>query len=185
MRRCTRTGLGHGGVTLLLAMCSFATAAHAVSPPSGVVVPVFSIAKSENKNQVQYVVRLDEHCAPVGAAPVSGYWRMFEEGPLRTAPILPREARAYGLASQTVLVRGVSGGQVRVVLNALSGRPMTIEGSRGSDGGCRALAIVTIAGAPAHLFNVFVQLKWDGVEYLLLRGWSMDGLRVVTERLTG
>ena len=164
-------------------MSSFSTAARAVSPPSG-VVPVFSIAKSENKNQVQYVVQLDEHCAPAGVAPVAAYWRMLEEGPLRTAPILPREVRAYGLASQTVLVRGVGGGQVRVALNALPGRPITIEGSRGSDGACRALAIVTIAGAPAHLFNVFVQLKWDGIDYLLLRGWSMDGLHVVTERLT-
>ncbi len=44
------------------------------------LVPVFSIAKSENKNQVQYVVRLDAHCAPVGPAPVFAYWRMLEKG---------------------------------------------------------------------------------------------------------
>jgi len=63
-------------------------------------------------------------------------------------------------------------------------RPVTIETSRGSDGACRGLATASIAGAPAHLFNVYVHLKWDGVDYLLLQGWSMDGSHVVRERLT-
>jgi hypothetical protein len=37
------------------------------------------------------------------------------------------------------------------------------------------------AGTPVHLFNVYVHLKWDGVDYLLLQGWSMDGSHVVRE----
>jgi hypothetical protein len=45
----------------------------------------------------------------------------------------------------------------------------------------RALATASIAGAPAHLFNVYVHLKWDGVDYMLLQGWSLDGSRVVRE----
>jgi Domain of unknown function (DUF4833) len=68
--------------------------------PGGSFIPVFSIAKSENKNQVQYVVRVDDHCAPSGPAPMSAYWRMLDTGPTQTAPILDREVRAYGLASQ-------------------------------------------------------------------------------------
>jgi len=171
-------------IPALVALASFATAARADPPSRGGMVPVFSIAKSENRNQVQYVIRLDDGCAPVGAAPVSAYWRMLEDGPTKTAPILQREVRAYGLASQTIVTRDASGGTVRIALNALPSRPMTVVTSRGSDGACRALAVMPIAGAPAHLFNVFVHIKWDGVDYLLLRGWSMDGSRVVSEKIS-
>jgi Domain of unknown function (DUF4833) len=170
---------------LFVVLGSYATGAGAVSPQaSGSVIPLFSIAKSENKNQVQYVVRVDDRCAPAGQAPVTAYWRMLERGPTQTEPILPREVRAYGVANQALVTRDEGGGQVRVVLNALPGRPMTVVTSRASDGSCRAVANMSIAGAPAHLFNVYVKLKWDGVDYLLLRGWSMDGSQAVTERLT-
>jgi hypothetical protein len=175
-------------IPLLVALVScasyalYAVAARAGSPvPAGSSIAVFSIAKSENKNQVQYVIRVDDHCAPVGPAPVSAYWRMLEKGPAETAPILAREVRAYGLASQAVVAKDASGGQTRVVLTALPGRPLTIATSRASDGTCRALTTATVAGAPAHLFNVYVHLKWDGVDYLLLQGWSMDGSRVLRE----
>jgi len=169
---------------LLAALALRATTASADQPPPAErVVPVFTIAKSENKNQVQYVVHLDDRCAPVGPAPVSAYWRMLESGPTQTAPILPREVRAYGLESQAVVASTADGGQVRAALKALPNRPVTIETSRGSDGQCRALATVPIAGTPAHVFNVYVHLKWDGIDYLLLQGWSMDGSHVVRETL--
>jgi hypothetical protein len=170
-------------VPLCAALCAFASTAGAEGPSRGSTVAVFSIAKSENKNQVQYVIRLDDDCVPVGEAPVSAYWRMLEEGPTQTAPILPREVRAYGLASQNVVARGPGGGTVRIALNALPGRPMTIATSHARDG-CRALALMPISGVPAHLFNVYVHLKWDGVDYLLLRGWSADGSHVATEKIS-
>src|ERR1700722_1857962 len=117
---------GVRSIPLLVALVScasyalYAVAASAGSPvPAGSSVAVFSIAKSENKNQVQYVIRVDDHCAPVGPAPVSAYWRMLEKGPAETAPILAREVRAYGLASQAVVGKDASGGQTRVVLTAL------------------------------------------------------------------
>jgi hypothetical protein len=174
----------------LAALQSYAGRASADSPlPSepkatpGTLVPVFSIAKSENRNQVEYVVLVDDHCAPRGPTPVSAHWRMFERGPMATEPILPVEVAAYGLASESVIARDASGGQVRVVLRALTSRPLIVETSRGSDGACRALAHVSIAGAPANLFNVYVHLRWDGLDYLLLQGWSPDGSHVVREKL--
>ncbi len=169
---------------LLVALCSYAAAAPANPPsPVGTSVAVFSIAKSENRNQVQYVVRVDDHCAPVGPDAVSAYWRLLEKGPAQTGPLLPRELRAYGLASQD-LANGASGPQVHAVLRALPRRPLYITTSRGSDGACHALATVSIAGEPSHLFNVYVHLKWDGVDYVLLQGWSMDGSRVIREKVT-
>ena len=71
---------------LLFALGSYARAADGDPPPAGgLSVALFSIAKSENRNQVQFVVRVDKRCAPVGTAPVSAYWRLLEKGPTQTA----------------------------------------------------------------------------------------------------
>jgi hypothetical protein len=171
-------------VALLVSLFRAGAAGGGDSPAPDTFVPVFSIAKSENRNQVQYVVRVDARCAPAGPAPVSAYWRMLEKGPAQTAPLLPREVSAYGLARQEVLASDANGGRLVAVLRALPHRPLDIVTSRGPDGTCRALATTSIAGAPSHLFNVYVRLKWDGVDYLLLQGWSIDGTRVVREKVT-
>jgi hypothetical protein len=143
-------------------------------------VPIFAIRKSENRNEVQYVVRVDESCSPLGDAPAWAYWRMLEVGPTRTEWLLPRELSAYGLAGQWVRERG----RVGLVLRAVPSRPIVVETSRGTDGQCRAVATATIAGAPARLYGVFVMLRWPvGVDYLLLQGWSLDGAHAVSERL--
>lgn len=184
MGKLMRHSWATAALVALVPLDSYATTAAADQPPaSGAFVPAFSIAKSENKNQVQYVVRVDDQCTPIGPAPVSAYWRMLESGPTQTAPILPREVVAYGLASQAVVANATSGTAVRIVLKAMPSRPLTIVTSRGGDGVCRAVATISIAGASAHLFNVYVHLKWDGVDYLLLRGWSLDGSHVVSETI--
>jgi hypothetical protein len=148
--------------------------------------PVFTITKSENRNFVQYVVRVDAQCAPVPGMPVYAYWRMLEQGPSSTAPLLAREVRAYGLASQQTVspVTPGAAGAVRVVLAAVTDRPVLVETWRTSEGACRALPSTRIAAAPAHLSNVYVRLKsLFGVEYLLLQGWSMDGTHRLEEKI--
>jgi hypothetical protein len=142
---------------------------------------VFFIAKSENKNQVHYGIRLDETCAPVGDAPVFVYWRMLERGPFETEPLLAREAPAYGFVQTTVL-RDRRGGRVMVTLNALPKRPIAIE-SAPAGAACAATAKTTISGTPAFLTSVYVQLRWPlGVEYIMLWGGAANGL-VVHERV--
>jgi hypothetical protein len=148
-------------------------------------LPLFTISKSENRNQVQYAVRVGPTCEPQGAAPAFAYWRMVEKGPGRTEPLLPQEHDAYGIASQAITERGPDRWTERLVLKAVQHRQILVEVLRTETGECRALATVTIQGAPAHLFNVHAKLKWPlGVDYLLIQGWSLDGSRVVTERLT-
>ena len=147
---------------------------------------LFTITKSENKNVVQYAVRADEHCAPASGTPVYAYWRMLEQGPTSTAPLLAREIKAYGLASQQIVAPESPGsiGAVRVVLSAVPDRQVLVETSRASDGTCRALSTVRIAAAPAHLSSVYAKLKWPfGVEYLLLQGSSIDGSHKVEEKV--
>jgi Domain of unknown function (DUF4833) len=145
---------------------------------------LFTIAKSENRNQVQYAVRVDGQCAPLDAAPIVTYWRMLERGPTQTEPLLPREQPAYGIGTQAVTTRRVDGGRVHLVLRATPSRPIDVDLWQDSDGACHASAVTTIAGAPARLFNVYAKLKWPfGVEYLLLQGWSMDSARVAREKM--
>jgi hypothetical protein len=169
-------------LVLVVAM-SFARPGFAApSAASAARVPpalLFSIAKSENKNQVQYAVRVNEQCAPLSGTPVFAYWRMLELGPNRVAPLLARELRAYGIRRQTVDAQGT----VRVVLNAAPSRVILVRSGRVADGTCQASAQTTIAGSAAYLFNVYLKLKWLGIDYVLLRGWSTDRTHVVTERL--
>jgi hypothetical protein len=172
-----------------VALASALVAPSALGQPAAatvVEVPLFAISKSENKNQVQFAVRVDDHCAPMPSAPVLAYWRMLEKGPARTEPLLAREEQAYGLASQLVTARGASGGEVRLVLRAVPGRTILVQTSPGRGSACQALSTVQIGGSPAHLYGVYARLKWPfGLDYLLLQGWSMDGTHVVTEKLMG
>jgi hypothetical protein len=109
---------------------------------------------------------------------------MLEQGPGATQPLLPGEERAYGVSSQTVLSRGPQSSAVRLTLRALPSRPILIETMR-NGGACLALSTVVIAGAPAHLYNVHAKMSWPfGLDYLLLSGWSMDGQRLVHEKLS-
>ncbi|HEY3819580.1 MAG TPA: DUF4833 domain-containing protein [Polyangiaceae bacterium] len=147
------------------------------------VASVFLVAKSENRNQVHYGVRLDAACAPVGAAPVFAYWRMLEQGPRATEPLLARELGAYGLAEQRVVERGAEGGRVTLRLRALPARAIAIE-TRSRGGACEATATTVIGGEPASLWSVYAQLRWPfGVDHLTLSGRALRDGRVVEERV--
>jgi hypothetical protein len=178
-------GLAPTGWGAALAALATLVAASAGADAAGTprTLLLFSISKSENKNQVQYAIRVDDRCEPVTTAPVFAYWRMLEKGPTVTEPLLAHELDAYGIATQ-VTTRASDRDGVRLVLRAVRARPIAIELSRGESGECRALSTVAISGAPAHLYDVYAKLKWPfGVEYLLLEGWSLDGTRVVREKL--
>src|SRR5579863_5839942 len=91
---------GRWGVTTLgfLSLVSMGARADTSSGPH--VLPLFSISKSENRNQVQYAVRVDDRCQPLAQSPVFAYWRMLEKGPTVTEPLLAHEIDAYGIDSQ-------------------------------------------------------------------------------------
>lgn len=147
------------------------------------VVSLFFIAKSENRNQVHYGVHLDASCAPVGPAPVFGYWRMLEHGPTATEPLLAREVRAYGFAGERVMAREAQGGRVLVLLAALAQRPIVVE-TLASGSTCVATATTAIGGVPAALGSVFAQLRWPfGVDSLTLTGRALADGHVVRERV--
>lgn len=145
--------------------------------------PLFSISKSENKNQVAFAVRLDAECRPLGEAPVYAYWRMLERSPAAVEPLLPVEQGAYGIGHQRVVERGESGGAVRFALRALPDRGIVVHTAhQGSM--CAAAASTRIADIPARLFNVHARIAWPfGVDSLLITGWAESDGRVVRETM--
>jgi hypothetical protein len=175
--------MGRRAVTFLALVALIGTWARAESASAPRTLLLFTISKSENKNQVQYAIRVDENCQPLTAVAVFAYWHMREKGPTVTEPLLAHELDAYGIASQ-VTTRTAEGGVVQLVLRAVRGRPIAVQVSRNPSRECQALSTVAIQGTPSHLFDVYAKLKWPfGVEYLLLEGWSMDGARVIREKL--
>jgi len=146
------------------------------------VARLFSISKSENRNDVVYGVRLDDRCAPRGDSPVFVYWEMLERGPGVTEPVLDRELRAYGIASQRVLARGPAGGSVDLVLRAMPSRHILVRTDR-VERACKAWPSLSIGGTDAYLYDIYVKLRPLGIDSLLLSGRTTDGTRVVHERV--
>ncbi len=136
-------------------------------------VPLFTISKSENRNQVQYAIRLDTRCRAVDAPLVAG-WRMLEKRPSAREPLLAHELAAYGIARQVVVPEG-EGDDVRFELRALPSRTITVHTWRTADG-CGARAEVGIVGNDAQLFNVHAYLAWP------LRSGPAGRLRMVARR---
>jgi hypothetical protein len=147
------------------------------------VKSVFYIAKSQNRNQVHYGIRLDRECNPVGRRPVFAYWKMFEnQGALE--PLLGTEGPAYGLDDMQEIENTGDVSRVRVRLRAFRDRPVLVSVTRNGDQ-CAAEASTTIAGANARLDSMYVKLRWPfGIEYVLLRGSRIPDGRWLQERLS-
>lgn len=140
---------------------------------------LFSVTKSENRNEVIYAIRLDAHCAPIGEAPVYAFWRMNERGGT-SEPLLHREEAAYGIHTQRVLAHDADGGAVDVTLRALPSRHIMVRARR-HDATCETTSTLVIAGAQASLTNIDVKLKPFGVDYIVVSGRTTNS--VVREKI--
>lgn len=138
------------------------------------VTSMFFIARSTNKNQVHYGVRLDAACNVVGDRPVYGYWRMLQNrGEIE--PILGMEQPAYGVDDRQEILRSSAMTTVRFKLRAFPKRALAVTISR-TEAGCEALASTGIAGAEARLRSIYVKIKWPfGIDYVLVRGLTKEG----------
>jgi hypothetical protein len=144
---------------------------------------VFFIAKSENRNQVHYAVRVDARCRPIGTRPVYGYWRDYEDGPKATSRLLDHEQSAYGLTAPRWVRAAAEGGQIRIGLRGFPDRPLTIETFR-TRAGCRARAHTTIARSHAVLRSIYVELGFlFSIDYVLLRGYRAADGRPLQEKV--
>jgi hypothetical protein len=132
-------------------------------------IPLFTVTKSENKNQVVYALRVDERCLPAADLPIHPYWRMLEKGPTVTEPLLAREEQAYGVARQSV-----SSDVVRMALRAMPDREITVITWRAGET-CAAAAWMSVGGVRARLVDVHVVLSWPfGVHHIALSGVTRE-----------
>jgi len=143
---------------------------------------VFLVAKSENRNQVHYGVKLDDACNVVGTSPLYGYWRMLEKkGEIE--PILSREVRAYGIDPAQRIEKAGDATTIYARLNAIPDRLLRVTVAR-TAGRCQAQATMSIAGTDAHLRLIYIRLTWPfGVDYILLRGSRMADGHSVEEKI--
>jgi len=158
-----------------------------LNPPFGPfdVQTVFHIAKSNDPDHVDYGMRLDEHCAPVGDNAVFPYWRELDHPPpVRSHPLSFLQYFAYGFSEQRSLERGPSGGKYLVQLKQVN-RPIRIETKQGPDGLCAATPYTLVQHIEnARLDYVFVKVAGTmSAEYVDIHGTNVATGQPLVERL--
>jgi hypothetical protein len=164
-----------------------ASSAQASDPDFGPndIPTVFFFSKSDDRNRVDYGLRLDASCQPVGDEPLFPYWREFEP-PVdppgsRTHSLKFFEYAAYGVSEQRIKKLEAKT-EITVKLKAYP-REIVITVEKGPDGKCVVTPRSVIAGSPnVELVSAYIKLKsgWS-VEYVEVKG-RRDG-KGVAERL--
>ena len=171
---------------LAAAVVLLAAAAQAAFPVFGPndVKTVFFISKSDDRNRVDYLMRLDATCSAPDDEAIVPYWREFEPPPpVRTKELSMLAKMGYGVASQKTVKKGPNGGDYFMRLKQV-GRPIGIATRRGSDGHCMTTARMTIAGGTAELLSIFVKLGGPlSVDYIDIKGRDLSTGKPVFERL--
>src|SRR4051812_47225394 len=83
---------------------------------------MFVIGKNTDKNEVQFGIRLDADCLPIGDEPIYNYWRQYEKGPEVTEDLNFLDKTGYGIKRQKVEERSAAGSKVVMQLRATSDR---------------------------------------------------------------
>jgi len=123
------------------------------------VQTIFFISKSDDRNRVDYGVRLDDACLPVGARPVFAYWRRFEPRQARLGELNPMDRRAYGIQSQSVRSRADNGSWIEMRLRGFPRERFLVLVQRGTESACHARAQVRIDQHDAFLHHIHIELE--------------------------
>jgi hypothetical protein len=162
--------------------------AHAADPTFGPhdIPTLFFISKSDDRNRVDYGMRLDANCAPAKREAIFPYWREFEHSPpVRTHSLGMFEYTAYGVSWQREAPRrNPTGSDYELQLKHVD-RKVWVTVTKGSDGQCSALVRTTIAGVKyAQLLSIYVKLSGPlSVAYLDIKGRNLETGQLVEERI--
>ena len=149
------------------------------------IATLFFINKSDDKNRVDYGMRLDASCMPREKEAVFPYWREFEHAPpVRTHPLSLVEYYPYGVATQRVLSQSPTGSEYFVRLKRIK-RDLYVRTSKGADGRCTATVRTTIAGMDSsELLSAYVKLRRPmSVEYVEIHGKAPQTGQPLDERV--
>jgi uncharacterized protein DUF4833 len=144
----------------------------------------FFISKSDDKNRVDYAMRLDESCAPYGEEAVFAYWRIFEGAPpVRTKEFSFIDKIPYGISEQRALSRTATGGEYALRLKQLD-RLILITTKKEANGSCSAITRTAINGSQAQLISVFAKLAgFASVDYIDVIGKNLQSGAAMSERI--
>jgi len=173
---------GVAGLGLLLAVCAapLARAEGRFGPND--VRTMFVIGKNTDRNQVQFGIRLDADCVPIGNEPIYPYWRQFEKGPEVTEDLNFLDRTGYGIKNQRVEQRSPSGSKVVMQLRATPDRSIGVY-TRKEGTACVADAVTYINKVPAHLKRIHVQLSGPlSIDYIEISGTKVDDNAAIVER---
>jgi Domain of unknown function (DUF4833) len=170
---------------LVLTMSPSSAQAHEPSFGANDLETLFFISKSDDHNRVDYGMRLDGRCVPIGKDPVFPYWREFEPPPpVRTKPMGAFSKLGYGISKQEVLRRSDAGAEHAIQLRQVD-RVIYITTTRGANGRCAALVRTRIGTVEyAELRSIFVKLSGPlSVSYIDIKGKDLKTGQPLEERL--
>lgn len=169
-----------GSIALLAAVAGPAHAEGRFGPHD--VRTLFVIGKNTDRNEVQYGIRLDKDCVPVGDEPIYPYWRQYEKGPEVTADLNWLDKTGYGIKDQRVEKRAPGSSKVVMRLRATSERLIAVL-VRKEGAACAADPIAYIAATPAKLQRIHVQLSGPlSIDWIDIRGLRADNGQPINER---
>jgi Domain of unknown function (DUF4833) len=145
---------------------------------------LFFIQRSKNKNEVHYRLNVDENCQIVTNEPVTGIWKMLEEGSDEMKSLSAFDNMAYSAENQKVI-----GNWVHFNLKALEERLIkvtTIYDPKTNK--CSPMVQVKINGKWAMLDHIYVSSEegflMPRVVYIDIFGKSLDSTpQQVAERV--
>lgn len=189
--RAARIALAAAGIGLgsLLADGGGAVASAGEQKPAfgpNDITTLFFISKSDDRNRVDYGMRLDANCMPSGKEPVFPYWREFENSPpVRTHPLGLLEYYPYGIATQRIVGSSARGVEYFVRLKRIH-RDLFVTTNKEADGRCTAMVRTTIAGQDrSELVSAYVKLRRAmSVEYVDIHGRAASTGQPIEERIT-
>ncbi|MFO0680274.1 MAG: DUF4833 domain-containing protein [Polyangiaceae bacterium] len=149
------------------------------------IATAFFISKSDDKNRVDYGMRLDENCAAVGDDAVFPYWREFEKSPpVRTHALGTFEYVPYGFAMQKNVKKTPTGGEYAVKLKQFP-RPIFLTTKKEEGGRCSVLVRTKIGTTEwAKLESIHAKLGGlMSVDYVDVKGKNLATGEAIEERI--
>lgn len=148
------------------------------------VPTLFYIAKSNNRDRVDYGIRLDSSCHPTNSDATFPYWRDLEKEPVSVHTMGMFAKMAYGFAAQKVEHQADGAVVQKLVLKQVN-RPIWVTTAKGDDGRCKAVAWTKINGVErAELISIYVKLAGAlSVDYVDIKGRNRATGEIITERI--
>jgi hypothetical protein len=148
------------------------------------VPTLFYIAKSDNRDRVDYAIRLDASCHPGSDGATFPYWRDLERNPVSVHTMGMFARMAYGFAAQR-LEHQADGAVVQKLVLKQVNRPIWVTTAKAEDGHCKAIAWTKIAGVDrAELISIYVKLAGAlSVDYIDIKGRNRATGEMLSERI--